>query len=106
MSRTFATSRIHREVTHAYGQRGSNQNSTRAFSEVVTIIATGTRRPFFRTRLPDASQRDMVGSLEPPADIEETRTGMAPPNLTRADAEARAALLAVNDYTVELDRTD
>ena len=31
---------------------------------------------------------------------------MAPPNLTRADAQARAALLQVADYTVELDLTD
>ncbi|SHL21666.1 aminopeptidase N [Pseudonocardia thermophila] len=31
---------------------------------------------------------------------------MAPPNLTRTDAEARAALIAVSDYTVELDLTD
>jgi aminopeptidase N len=31
---------------------------------------------------------------------------MAPPNLTRADAERRAALLEVADYRVELDLTD
>ena len=31
---------------------------------------------------------------------------MAPPNLTRVDAERRAALLDVADYTVELDLTD
>jgi aminopeptidase N len=31
---------------------------------------------------------------------------MAPPNLTRADAERRAALVQVADYTVELDLTD
>ncbi|MDN5860943.1 MAG: aminopeptidase N, partial [Pseudonocardia sp.] len=31
---------------------------------------------------------------------------MAPPNLTRTAAEARAALLAVRDYTVDLDLTD
>jgi aminopeptidase N len=31
---------------------------------------------------------------------------MAPPNLTRADAERRAALLEVADYAVELDLTD
>ena len=31
---------------------------------------------------------------------------MAPPNLTRTDAEQRAALLEVSDYTVELDLTD
>ncbi len=31
---------------------------------------------------------------------------MAPPNLTRADAQARAALLQVADYTVVLDLTD
>ena len=31
---------------------------------------------------------------------------MAPPNLTRADAERRAALLDVADYAVELDLTD
>jgi aminopeptidase N len=31
---------------------------------------------------------------------------MAPPNLTRADAQARAALLQVADYTVALDLTD
>jgi aminopeptidase N len=31
---------------------------------------------------------------------------MAPPNLTRTDAERRAALLEVADYTVELDLTD
>jgi aminopeptidase N len=31
---------------------------------------------------------------------------MAPPNLTRADAERRSALLDVADYTVELDLTD
>jgi len=48
----------------------------------------------------------MVGSLDPTCTNEETGTGMAPPNLTRADAEVRAALLAVSDYTVELDLTD
>jgi aminopeptidase N len=31
---------------------------------------------------------------------------MAPPNLTRTDAERRAALLEVADYTVEIDLTD
>jgi aminopeptidase N len=31
---------------------------------------------------------------------------MAPPNLTRVDAERRAALLDVAGYTVELDLTD
>ncbi|WP_214408138.1 aminopeptidase N [Pseudonocardia lacus] len=31
---------------------------------------------------------------------------MAPPNLTRTDAERRAALLSVDDYVVELDLTD
>jgi aminopeptidase N len=31
---------------------------------------------------------------------------MAPPNLTRTDAERRAALLEVVDYAVELDLTD
>ena len=31
---------------------------------------------------------------------------MAPPNLTRTDAAARAALLDVADYTVEIDLTD
>ncbi|NMI00259.1 aminopeptidase N [Pseudonocardia acidicola] len=31
---------------------------------------------------------------------------MAPPNLTRTDAEQRAALLKVSDYTVDLDLTD
>ncbi|MBW0116225.1 aminopeptidase N [Pseudonocardia abyssalis] len=31
---------------------------------------------------------------------------MAPPNLTRSDAERRAALLEVADYTVEIDLTD
>ncbi|GAA2566028.1 aminopeptidase N [Pseudonocardia hydrocarbonoxydans] len=31
---------------------------------------------------------------------------MAPPNLTRSDAERRAALLDVADYTVEIDLTD
>ena len=31
---------------------------------------------------------------------------MAPPNLTRVDAERRAALLDVTAYTVELDLTD
>src|SRR5689334_12333335 len=32
--------------------------------------------------------------------------GMAPPNLTRVDAERRAALLDVAAYAVELDLTD
>ena len=31
---------------------------------------------------------------------------MAPPNLTRTDAERRAALLRVADYRVEIDLTD
>jgi aminopeptidase N len=31
---------------------------------------------------------------------------MAPPNLTRTDAERRAALLSVDDYAIELDLTD
>jgi aminopeptidase N len=31
---------------------------------------------------------------------------MAPPNLTRTDAERRAALLSVDEYTIELDLTD
>jgi aminopeptidase N len=31
---------------------------------------------------------------------------MAPPNLTRTDAERRGRLLAVDDYAIELDLTD
>ncbi|MGH3615161.1 MAG: hypothetical protein ACRDRK_21715, partial [Pseudonocardia sp.] len=36
----------------------------------------------------------------------ESRDRMAPPNLTRIDAERRAALLQVADYRVELDLTN
>src|SRR3954452_13629076 len=38
--------------------------------------------------------------------MKEHRERMAPPNLTRTDAAARAALLDVADYTVEIDLTD
>jgi aminopeptidase N len=37
--------------------------------------------------------------------MKEHRERMAPPNLTRTDAAARAALLDVADYTVEIDLT-
>jgi hypothetical protein len=43
MSRTFSTSRIHREVIQAHGQSGSNQKSTLAvpvLSVLVTEIPT------------------------------------------------------------------
>jgi aminopeptidase N len=38
--------------------------------------------------------------------MKEYRVRMAPPNLTRTDAERRSALLEVADYVVELDLTD
>src|SRR5437764_7130191 len=35
MSRTFSTSRIHRLVIHAHGQRGSNQKSALGMSDIL-----------------------------------------------------------------------
>src|SRR3954447_24696584 len=55
MSRTFSTSRIHREVIHANGQSGSNQKS--AVSREVVMTSFNYLSPGF---IP----------VEPPAEVE------------------------------------
>ena len=102
MSRTWRTSRIQREVIHAHGHSGSNQKSTRA-----GLVGAGHELSDRRVRccqvgrttgvqpaggavcsgIPATrSGAHVIGSAHPPRrryQHEESRHGMAPPNLTR-----------------------
>src|SRR6476620_4559159 len=63
MSRTFSTSRIHREVIQANGQRGSNQKS--AF--VMTCTTPRGARGFPKKGHGDAANPGTFGPARPPA---------------------------------------
>ncbi len=106
-SRTSRTSSIQREVIHAHGHSGSNQKSTRAvvaFGSVVeeAAISRATPTPGAHSSGAAGAHRGWIG----PTHRRRVVLHMAPPNLTRADAQARAALLQVADYAIALDLTD
>src|SRR4051794_40610173 len=122
MSRTFCASMIQRLVSHAHGQSGSNQKSTRArtgelcTASVILGISSTLRVRSARTRWPvpipgrtflfppwltrhrSDERRHVPSSWEAAC--------VAVPNLTRAEAAARAELLAVESYDLQLDVTD
>ena len=85
-------------MIQAHGQSGSNQKSTRELAMLMDNPACAESA--FRRHAVGATWLDRAHS--PTKGFHH----MAPPNLTRADAQARAALLQVADYTVELDLTD
>src|SRR4051812_32121579 len=128
MSRTLDASRIQRLVSHAHGHSGSNQKSTRAFvgalctaSVTITCSSESLGPPVAVVLLRTANSRPrrLVPRLFPdfavhtprdrPREPSSTRgklPGVAVPNLTRSDAAARAELLAVQSYDLQLDVTD
>src|SRR4051812_39577736 len=103
MSRTFSTSRIHREVIQAKGQRGSNQKSacgvviptqTSTVGQIIPVVENNNRVV--------ARPADTSG---PSLRLDDMMPDMPGTNLTRDEAQTRARLLAVDSYTVELDLT-
>ena len=109
--RTFSTSIIQREVIHAQGHRGSNQNSAALRSDMgltschpvaVTILERCTaamrdrmvRRP--QARPPDRRAHARTAPQGDP---------VPGTNLTREEAATRAALVTVDRHDVELDVT-
>src|SRR3954468_14450920 len=120
MSRTLAASSTQRLVSQAQGHSGSNQKSTRAFTGALCtasvigaprslIGAPGTARVSAASKsgrrpvVPDHSARHTGGK---PSSAHGKLRYVAAPNLTRDDAAARAALLAVSSYDLFLDVTD
>lgn len=113
MSRTFSTSKIHRDVSQHQGQAGSNQKSTRgvigtrvgSFSHV-----RDNRRP--GCGYSPTPRWTRSGGLAGNARLGEFTAGVtdslpvAIANLTRTDAARRAELLDVGSYDVTLDLTD
>src|SRR4051795_6225506 len=128
MSRTLDASRTQRLVSHAHGHSGSNQKSTRAFvgalctaSVTITCSSESLGPPVAVVLLRTANSRPrrLVPRLFPdfavhtprdrPREPSSTRgklPGVAVPNLTRSDAAARAEILAVQSYDLQLDVTD
>src|SRR4051812_30969 len=128
MSRTLDASRTQRLVSHAHGHSGSNQKSTRAFvgalctaSVTITCSSESLGPPVAVVLLRTANSRPrrLVPRLFPdfavhtprdrPREPSSTRgklPGVAVPNLTRSDAAARAKILAVQSYDLQLDVTD
>src|SRR3954452_17172403 len=120
MSRTLAASSTQRLVSQAHGHSGSNQKSTRAFTGALcTASVIGAPQSLI------GAARDRPGvcgrKVRPPSGCSHHsawHTGgrlssahgklryVAAPNLTRDDAAARAALLAVSSYDLFLDVTD
>ena len=123
-SRTFAASSTQRLVSQAHGHSGSNQKSTRAVTGALcTASVMLVAPPFSRSRAiaTGCAARQQAGSdrscsrpggasppgrLRLPAAPRGKLTGVAVPNLTRDEAAARAELLAVQSYDLQLDVTD
>src|SRR4051794_37528660 len=122
-SRTFAASRTQRLVSQAHGHRGSNQKSTRAVTgalctasvmlgaprvhgpqrgPVVLLSAGKPSRAWVVPARRNVVVREVSGC--PRARGKLIRVSV--PNLTRDEATARAELLAVASYDLQLDVTD
>src|SRR3954463_1710745 len=128
MSRTLDASRTQRLVSHAHGHSGSNQKSTRAFvgalctasvtitcsSEslgppvAVVLLRTANSRPcrLVPRLFPDLAVHTPRDRPREPSSTRGKLPGVAVPNLTRSDAAARAEILAVQSYDLQLDVTD
>src|SRR4051794_32532056 len=123
MSRTLSASSTQRLVSQAHGHNGSNQKSTRAFvgalcTASVMVWLLSVRRPADRagpaahcqSRSPPACSRHQWaiggGAPQNPSSPHGKLPGVAVPNLTRTDAAARAELLTVQSYDLQLDVTD
>src|SRR3954453_18236908 len=128
MSRTLAASSTQRLVSQAHGHSGSNQKSTRAFTGAVCTASVmndapqewvrvgAVRRRLIRNKLGTApliphGPRRHTGRSAPTRPAEGVGPAweapdVAVPNLTRDDAAARAALLAVHSYDLFLDVPD
>src|ERR671913_626517 len=119
MSRTLAASSTQRLVNHAHGHSGSNQKSTRAFvgalctASVIVWLLRGLsagrsrRSPWKQIRI----GRGLFPRRRFPRGVGVSSAHgrlpcVAAPNLTRTDATARAELLAVQSYDLQLDVTD
>src|SRR4051795_5379425 len=116
MSRTFCASMIQRLVSQAHGHSGSNQKSTRAVtgavctaSLILFVLLEWLRRPE-AAGVPARSQVPELGWHSQRPAPASGRHGKLPcvavPNLTRAEAAARAELLEVQSYDLQLDVTD
>ena len=117
-SRTLAASSTQRLVSHAQGHSGSNQKSTRAFTGALctaSVIVRYSSRVRRSGEPPAASTPEAV-PVRLSHSVQDARRGRSPargklsgvavPNLTRDDAAARAELLAVQSYDLQLDVTD
>src|SRR3954452_3199040 len=125
-SRTFAASSTHRLVSHAHGHSGTNQNSTRA---VVGALCTASVMSLLLARPwggrigrsgsvgAKSDRGPLVPMVHPPGQTQRAApdgspsfrdklAGVAVPNLTRVDAAARADLLEVESYDLQIDVTD
>src|SRR5947209_4220088 len=123
-SRTFAASSTQRLVSQAHGHSGSNQKSTRALTGAVCtasvmlssllvrlLVLAGTAFPgpcrCQSARRPACSRLGAPwGHRRLPSAPRGKLLRVAVPNLTRDDAAARAALLSVQSYDLQLDVTD
>ena len=101
MSRTFSTSRIHREVIQAKGQRGSNQKSALLSGHIYPNL----RRLVRSFPLTTGNKPGAPVSVGSPPGFGDMMPDMPGTNLTRDEAQTRARLLDVDSYTVELDLT-
>ena len=95
MSRTFSTSSIQRDVIQANGQAGSNQKSALLIS-AQPLPGAGHSRQSRATVTAPARGWPVAGCND---------LAMPGTNLTRDEAQARAALLDVTSYAIELDLT-
>src|SRR5689334_18930400 len=107
--RTRSTSIIQRDVIHAHGQSGSNQNSAEVRVSEMSVAVTRPILP--STPGPRPSGGPHPGHPcedgrrnHPTEDITHTRAGAPLPgkNLTRDEAVARAAVVSVDHYDVTL----
>lgn len=102
MSRTFATSRIQRDVIQHHGHSGSNQKSATDFWGP----SRAWRGPLVGVSSGEYTAQHNHGRPAPvPADPVKL-DAVALPNLTRDQAVERAALITVDSYQIILDVTD
>src|SRR3954447_25294202 len=124
MSRTLAASRTQRLVSQAQGHSGSNQKSTRAVvgalctASVIDASSACPSDPAGSSGLLLVPIRIASGLFPSGANASLWNTwtdlsaphgklsAVSAPNLTRIDAAARAELLAVSSYDLQLDVTD
>src|SRR4051794_14990692 len=116
MSRTLAASRTQRLVSQAHGHSGSNQKSTRAAVGALCTASVMNRssespgpdrlRPCLLKVQVRHAVRLFPAQRKEPSAPHGKLFRVSAPNLTRTDAAARADLLAVSGYDLQLDVTD